>query len=273
MRKFIVANWKENPLTEREAISLFAKTDAAATRKKSDTRYPIPDTRVQVVICPPVAYLESLHEKFTALRVKHNLALGAQDVFWENKGAFTGGEGPSIIRSLGAQYIIVGHSERRKFFRETDAMVNKKVLATLAEGLTVILCVGEPLSVRKKGMAAAKNFIKKQLTKDLKRLYPMPHTSYPRLFIAYEPIWAIGKGKGDSPADASLMAEFIKKIIKRLYPIPHTPYPKILYGGSVNSSNVANYVSQKNIDGALVGGASLDAREFGKMIAKVERGM
>jgi triosephosphate isomerase len=253
----MVANWKENPVTEREAMTLFTKT--ARAKRGSD---------VHVVICPPIAYLEAIGKNFKALRSKKNLALGAQDVFWKEQGPYTGGEGPLMLRSLGVHYVIVGHSERRKFFRETDAMMNRKVQAALAGGLSVILCVGEPLAVRKKGIVAARQFVRSQLTKDLSGIRVKDKgIKIKDLIVAYEPIWAIGTGKNDTPADAAAMAKFIKKTVS------HISYPlfSVLYGGSVNSGNVREYIRSEDIDGALVGGASLDAKEFGAMIGLVAK--
>jgi triosephosphate isomerase len=251
MKKLLVANWKENPTTEREALSLFAKT---AKVKRGNN--------IQVVVCPPVVYLEPLAKKFKSMRVKKNLALGAQDIFWENHGAYTGAVGPQMIQALHVSYVIIGHSEQRKFFHETDAMVNKKIKAAFAAGLHVILCVGEPLSIRKKGLSAAQKFIKHQLIKALSHVpCPMSH-----LVIAYEPIWAIGSGKNDSPKDAATMAKFIKKTA---HVICHMSHVAVLYGGSVTGKNIADYIQYKNIDGALVGGASLNPKMFGQMIGRV----
>ena len=137
--------------------------------------------------------------------------LGAQDVFWEDQGAYTSEVGPAMLRSIGAKYVIVGHSERRKFAKETDAMINKKIALAVRDGLKVILCVGEPLSVREKGAEVAKKFVAQQLLKDLKGISLKPGS----LYIAYEPIWAIGTGRSDKPEDAREMAVFIKSSLKK----------------------------------------------------------
>ena len=246
MTKLIVANWKENPATETEAIALF-KAVAKAKRKNAD-----------LVICPPFIYLDEIIKTFKKLSNKTKLAVGAQDVFWEEQGAFTSEVGPKMIRSLGAKYVILGHSEVRSWNKETDTIINKKLKLALADGLKVILCVGEPLPIREKGMGATKKFIQQQLTKDLKNVNIKANS----VFIAYEPIWAIGTGKNDKPSDAQEMASFIKFFLKEHKGIR----PKFLYGGSVNSKNVASYVQLKDVDGALVGGASLKAEEFTKLI-------
>jgi triosephosphate isomerase len=246
MTKLIAANWKENPRTEIEASKLF-KVVAKAKRKNAD-----------VVICPPFIYLESIAKTFKGLSSKTHLALGAQDVFFEDEGAFTSEVGPKMIRSLGAKYVILGHSEVRKWNNETDAIINKKIKLALQDGLKIILCVGEPLPIREQGIAATKKFIQQQLVQDLKGI----ELKSGNLFIAYEPIWAIGTGKSDTTKDAEEMALFIKSFLKEKQGIR----PKFLYGGSVNSKNVASYIQLKDVDGALVGGASLKANEFIKII-------
>lgn len=246
MKKMIAANWKENPKTETEALKLF-KAVAKGKRKNAD-----------VLVCPPFIYLEGISAAFKHLSSKKQLALGAQDVFWEEEGAFTSEVGPKMLRALGIKYVILGHSEVRKWQNETDAIINKKMKVALRDGLKIILCVGENLPIREKGIAATRKFIQQQLTKGLKGI----ELKNGDLFIAYEPIWAIGTGKSDTPADAQEMAIFIKSFLKQHHGIT----PKFLYGGSVNSKNAASYVTLKNVDGALVGGASLKADEFIKII-------
>lgn len=249
MKKLLVANWKENPQTEAGAAKLF---EAVGKTKRQN---------VDVIICPPFVYIEEVAASFRKMRTaaKKDLALGVQDVFWEEYGAFTSEVGPKMLKSLGVQYVIVGHSERRKYQKETDAMINKKIALALKDGLHVILCVGEPAAVRKNGTAAAKKFIKNQLKKDLAGVHG-------KIIVAYEPIWAIGTGKNDRPEDAVVIADFIKKILKDELGISN---PRFLYGGSANSKNIRDYVQYKEVDGALVGGASLRAEEFKKMIALV----
>jgi triosephosphate isomerase len=251
MPKFMVANWKENPKSQAAALDLF-KGVAKVKRKN-----------VEVVLCPPFIYLESITHSFKTLRSKDDFSIGAQDVFWEEAGPFTGEVGPRMLKSLGVRYVIIGHSERRKWLGETDEMINKKIKLAIADGLQVILCVGEPISVRVDGVAAAKKFIGAQLKKDLKGVGMKSHPA--SMVIAYEPIWAIGTGKNDSPEDARDIAMFIAATVKKLGSWRSV---KVLYGGSVNSSNVGDYVQYKEIDGALVGGASLSVDEFGMMIKK-----
>lgn len=249
MGKLIAANWKEHPKTEAEAFALF-KAVVAVSRPQG----------VTVLVCAPFIYLEELARTFKKMpaKARARLALGAQDVFWEEEGAYTSEVGPKMLRSLGAKYVILGHSERRKFAKETDAMINKKIAIAARDGLKIILCVGESLSVRDRGAVVAKKFVGQQLAKDLKGITIKAGD----LWVAYEPIWAIGTGRSDAPADAREMAAFIKSIVKKTKHI----VPKFLYGGSVNGGNAAGYVQLSEVDGALVGGASLRPAEFQKII-------
>lgn len=244
--KLIVANWKENPKTTARALQLFNAVAKVRSR------------RANVVICPPYIFLDEITRAYKHLRSKKSLAIGAEDVFWQEQGPFTGGVGPKMLASLGVRYVIVGHSERRKWFKETDAMVNKKIKLAVSDGLTAILCVGEPLAVRKKGARAAEAFVKSQLKKDLQNVRRGD------IIIAYEPIWAIGTGQNDIPEDAAAMARYIKKTVTK-----SLGRVRVLYGGSVNGANASDYVQLKEIDGALVGGASLKAAEFKKIIKTI----
>lgn len=247
MPKLIAANWKENPASELAALKLFWEvTKVVQDRERGNSN---------VVICPPFIYLQKIAEAYRSMQSKRGFAIGVQDIFWEEKGAFTGGIGPKMIRSLGATYAIIGHSERRKYLQETDTMINKKIKLAVKDKLNVILCVGEPLAVRKKGITAAESFVNNQLKKDLAGVRG-------KITIAYEPIWAIGTGKNDSPEDAWQMARFIKKSVTGI----GMRGAKVLYGGSVNGKNIRDYVQYKDVDGALVGGASLKAGEFKKII-------
>ena len=241
-----------NPATEAEAIKLAHTSD-----KKG------------VVICPPFVYVTSVKRQVSRAK------LGVQDVFYEEKGAYTGEVSALMLKKLGVQYVLVGHSERRRWLNETDEMINKKVRAALKAGLRVILCVGEPLAVRRKGLAAAKNFVKSQLRADLKSLNPksLPRRQAgyilnSRLIVAYEPIWTIGTGKADNPKETAEMIRFIKSYLQ---PTTYNLQPKVLYGGSVTSKNVERIISYKEIDGALVGGASIKAKEFAKIIKITSR--
>mgnify|MGYP001561535572 CR=1 FL=1 len=241
----MIANWKMNPASESEAVKLARAVDAK-----------------NVVVCPPFPFLKAVGS------IIKKASLGAQDVFWENSptggGAYTGEISAKMLKGLGVSYVIVGHSERRRWLHETDEMINRKVRAAVQAGLKVILCVGESLSVRKKGLQAAKNFVKNQLRGDLqniRNLKPKTHN----LTIAYEPIWAIGTGKPDDPAQTAEMSRFIKNYLK---PKTLNPKPKVLYGGSVTSLNIKRISEYNEIDVALVGGASIKANEFKKIVSK-----
>lgn len=248
-KKLVAANWKENPSTKAHALRLF--------KAVAEIRNP----RVNVLICVPSVFLEEIGAAYRTLRrdgQAGGLAIGAEDAFWEERGPFTGGVGPKILRSLGVRYVIIGHSERRKWFGETDAMVNLKMKRVLADGLTAILCVGEPRAVRRKGRRAAEEFVRSQLAKDLQ------HIRTGKVIVAYEPIWAIGAGRPASPDDAAAMACVIKKTLAGRF-----GNVKVLYGGSVDGVNAGDYIASKDIDGALVGGASLRAGEFKKIIKSI----
>jgi triosephosphate isomerase (TIM) len=239
MKKLIVGNWKMNPETPEMAKLLYAELGRIRS-KTSD-----------MVICPPFPYLHLAKPKA--------YALGAQDVFWEQKGAYTGEVSPGILKGFGVSYVIIGHSERRTLVGETDEMIARKLKAAATAGLKAILCVGEDAEMRTKGLTAAKRFVEKELREDLVGVKANG------LIIAYEPIWAISGGvigkPADSPADAAEMAEFIKSRV---------PDAKVLYGGSVNAGNARDFLKQPEIDGALVGGASLRGMEFKQIVTSLE---
>ncbi len=228
MKKILFANWKMNPTTEQEAVKLARAGDVK-----------------NAVLIPPFPFLNAVKN------VLKSASVGAQDVFYEEKGAFTGEVSPQMLKKLGVQYVVVGHSERRRL-GENDEMIAKKVKAGIHAGLKVILCVGEPLSVYKKGKKATEEFIKKQFRfiKDKKNL-----------IVAYEPIWAVGTGKNADPEDVARVVQFIKNIAS----VP------VLYGGSTNSKNAKSFLEKKEIAGLLVGGASINVKEFQKMIKIAER--
>lgn len=246
MKKLIVANWKMNPQSVAEAKRLFAAVSKTARGLKN----------VEAVICPPFPYLYTLHPTPYTL-------LGGQDVFWEQSGAYTGAVSPQMLKALGARYVIIGHSERRRHFGETDQIINKKVQAALAGGLKVILCVGETLQERKRGHT--KQVLRRQLKKDLKNVWKLGTGNWKlrnRLAIAYEPVWAIGTGIPETPQNANAAAALIWKILGAS--------PRVLYGGSVNAQNIGKYLAMPQISGALVGGASLSSQEFGRILMIAE---
>lgn len=245
MKKLIVANWKSNPASFREAIKL---------AKASDFK--------PVVLAPPYVYLQTISW------ILKKATLGAQDVFWEVNGPYTGEITPTQLKNLKVKYVIVGHSERRRHLKETDAMINLKVKAARKAGLKVILCVGEDWLTRRKGITAAKKYIANQLKKDLAGIRNSKLRTR-NLVIAYEPLWAIGTGKADKPKDSIAIISYIKESLATYYKLPTT---KVLYGGSVNSKNAVGFLKPEEIDGALVGGASLKPKEF-KSIIKIRNSL
>lgn len=228
MHKLIVANWKMY-LSPKDSAELFK----IAAQKSG------------AVICPSFVALNQLG----VLAEKNGIGLGAQDCFWENRGAYTGEISPLDLKNLGCEYVIVGHSERRNYFHETDEIVNKKLKAALAVGLTPILCVGENESERKKGKAATR--VVEQLKKALAGFGKLKTGQ--GIIIAYEPIWAIGTGKACDPKTATEMHQLIKDKVAKLVGVKNV---RVLYGGSVDDKNIASYLKHSEIDGALVGGAS-----------------
>ena len=210
---------------------------------------------VEVVICPPFTALAAAVEAAKGSCV----AIGAQDCYWEKEGAFTGEVAVPMLADLGCSHCIVGHSERRQFFGETDATVDKKVAAVLAQGLSCIACVGETLAEREAGQTFA--VLERQVRNGLTR-----HLTSPRLVIAYEPVWAIGTGKTATPAQAQEAHAFIRGIVAQTATPAAAQAVRILYGGSVKPDNIAALMAQPDVDGGLVGGASLDAASFAKVV-------
>lgn len=240
MKPLVVANWKMNPQTLAEAKKLFISVRDGIKAIEN----------VEVVICPPFTQLYP----FMLPSPSSNLKLGAQDVFWKEKGAFTGEISPAMLKDLGCQYVIVGHSERRRYFGETDEIINKKIQASLKARLIPILCIGETKEERKKGQTF--KILKKQLQLATKNISNIEHRTS-NIIIAYEPIWAIGTGIPCNPEDVREVRDFIREQFLQL---------RVLYGGSVNSKNAASFVKIAKMDGLLVGGASLKAEEFIKII-------
>ncbi|MBI5079332.1 triose-phosphate isomerase [Candidatus Wolfebacteria bacterium] len=255
MKKIIIFNWKSNPANAASALKLARLTEKIIPKKDAP----------EIVIMPPFVYLNELKNLKTE-KLK-NLKFGAQNVFWENPpaggGSYTGEISAKMLKNLGVEYAIVGHSERRRYLGETDEMINKKVLAALKAGLKAVLCVGEDLSVRRRGKKAVENYIKKQLEKDLKGIHNSLFIIPNSLIVAYEPVWAIGAKHSDTPQDAVEIIKFIKQFLITNYKLPIT---KVLYGGSVDSKNIAKFLEHPEIDGALVGHASLKAGEARKII-------
>jgi triosephosphate isomerase len=210
---------------------------------------------VEVVICPPFTALAAAVEAAKGSPV----AIGAQDCYWEKEGAFTGQVAVPMIADLGCSHCIVGHSERRQFFGETDATVDKKIKAVLANGLNCIACVGETLAEREAGQTFA--VLERQVRNGLSR-----HLTSARLVIAYEPVWAIGTGKTATPVQAQEAHAFIRQVVAEAASPEAAQAVRILYGGSVKPDNIATLMAQPDVDGGLVGGASLDAASFAKIV-------
>ncbi|GMQ93960.1 MAG: triose-phosphate isomerase [Acidimicrobiia bacterium] len=250
MRKdLIVGNWKMNA-THLEAIQM--------VQKLSYRLDPADYQRVDVVVCPPFTALRSAQ---TVIETDHlSIKLGAQNLDWHDSGAFTGEVSASMLHKLSVRYVLVGHSERRQLFGETDEVVNKKAKAVVASGMTPIVCVGETDDERDAGEAEAR--IGSQVKASIAGLDPETVAS---IVIAYEPIWAIGTGRTASADDAEAMCSFVRDEIRDAAGLA-ADSTRILYGGSVNPGNVADLMAKKNIDGGLVGGASLDPDMFASVI-------
>ena len=219
-------------------------------------------TEVDIVICPPFTALADVHDVVTDT----NIGLGAQNLYWEDEGAFTGEVSAPMIKESGAQYVIIGHSERRQFFGETDQTVNKKIKAALKWNLTPIVCVGENLEQREKNKTF--DVVSGQCKGSLAGFTAQ---EMEKMVIAYEPVWAIGTGKTATPAQAQEVHKFIRELISKMHNEDVASSVRIQYGGSVKPENTAELISQEDIDGALVGGASLSSDSFVKIIKNARK--
>lgn len=245
----IAANWKLNK-TEAQALDFVEKF----------TQLSHPRTGVEVLICPPFTALSALNKAL----VGTNITLGGQNMYCEQEGAFTGEVSPSMLKEF-CKYVILGHSERRTIFKESNHLLNKKLAAALQADLSPVFCVGENLEENKTGAAA--EVISTQLRAGL---VGVPVNTGSELVIAYEPIWAIGTGLSSSPESANtLIRNVIRPILAGLFGRHIADKIRVLYGGSVKASNAESFFRQEEIDGALVGGASLDPAEFNKIVQAV----
>ena len=242
-KKLIAGNWKMNCDVE-ESLNL--------ARKLSSSEF---NNDVDVLVCPPFTSLYTVIQELKNSSIK----VGAQNMHFEDNGAFTGEVSPVMLKNMGVEYVIIGHSERRQHFGETDQTINKKIKACLKHGLKPILCVGESLEQREAGVE--KETVRAQLIKDLDGV-----TEGLKIVVAYEPIWAIGTGKTATSAQANEMASFIRTVLGNIYTVDIANNIIIQYGGSVKASNTKEIMLQSDIDGALVGGASLNADEFNKIV-------
>ncbi|MDO5028347.1 MAG: triose-phosphate isomerase [Bacillota bacterium] len=246
MRQSIIAgNWKMNmtPSEAEKFIDEFLALDL--------------DRKGEVVICPPFVDLYPLSKKL----VDNPIKLGAQNVHTEDAGAFTGEVSVPMLKDLGVQYVIIGHSERREIFKESNDFINKKLLKLLSSNLVPILCLGESLEERQAGREF--DLVKSQLLACLK---DVDSDQVSNIVIAYEPIWAIGTGKSASSDDAETMCKFIRTEVEKLYPGQGQKI-RILYGGSVKPATINELMAKENVDGALVGGASLKVEDFKELVS------
>ena len=244
-RKVIAGNWKMNMLPN-ETIDFIQELTPL-----------VKDTKNEVILCVPYIdlFYALLHVQDT------NIKIGAQNMHWEEKGAYTGEISGKMLKSIGVEYVIIGHSERRQYFAETDETVNKKIKSALANGLKPIVCVGETLEQREAGQT--EQIVTSQIEKAFKDIHA---SLLEQIIIAYEPIWAIGTGKTATKEDANTTIMQIRKKLAEIYGQNEADGVIIQYGGSVKSSNAKELFEMSDIDGGLVGGASLKADEFSKIV-------
>ena len=246
MRKPVIAgNWKMN-MTPSEAKALV-----------SELLPLVKDAKCEVVVCPPFVDLADVKPLLEGTNVK----LGAQNVHWAEKGAFTGEVSATMLKEIGVEYAIIGHSERRQYFGETDETVNKRAKAALAAGLIPIICVGESLAQRENGETDALVTAQVNLALD-----GISAAEVEKLVIAYEPIWAIGTGKTATKEQANETISVIREAVRALYGASTAEAVRIQYGGSMNAANATELMSMPEIDGGLIGGASLKAADFSKVV-------
>lgn len=245
MRKKIVAgNWKCNT-TIQAGVELAKAVTESVTGSG--------DPEVQVVVCPPFVHITKVVESVDNKQVK----VGAQNCAAEAKGAFTGEVSAEMVKSTGAEYVIIGHSERREYYGDTSAVLNKKLALALANGLTPIYCCGEPLAIREAG--TQNEYVKKQMEETI---FQLSEGDFRKLVIAYEPIWAIGTGKTASSAQAQEIHAFLRSAIAEKFGAEVANATSILYGGSCNAGNAKELFANPDVDGGLIGGAALDATSF-----------
>ena len=243
-RKIIAGNWKMNK-TPSEAVALV-----------NELKDLVKNDEVDVVYCIPAIDIVPVVEAVKGTNVK----VGAENMYFEESGAYTGEISAAMLKDAGVEYVIIGHSERRDYFKEDDVLLNKKVKKAIEAGITPILCCGETLEQREMGIAV--DFIRLQIKSDLK---DVAAADVANLVIAYEPIWAIGTGKTATSDQAEEICKAVRDCIREMYDDATAEKVRIQYGGSVNAGNAAELFTKPNIDGALVGGASLKA-DFGQIV-------
>lgn len=252
-QKIMAGNWKMNK-TNTEALRLVKQIKNLLQKN--------PIKKSIVVLCPPFTALSLVAEDLKSTKI----GLGAQNLFWENEGAYTGEISAKMIKNTGAQWVIIGHSERRQYFKEEERIVNKKVKIALQNKLKVILCVGETLELRQQNLT--KDIVLNQVEWGLKDLTP---ADLKNIVIAYEPVWAIGTGKTATPEQAQEIHVFLREVVDTLFGSDLGQKMSILYGGSVKPENAEGLFSQPDLDGALIGGACLEADSFYKIIKAGEK--
>jgi triosephosphate isomerase len=249
-KPIIAANWKMHK-THLEAIQAVQKLGYLVDRDDTD--------KVEVVICPAFTALRAVETLIDADKL--SFGLGAQNVYFENEGAYTGEVSPPMLKALRVAYVIVGHSERRQLFGEDDVVVNKKVKAVVKHGMTPIVCVGETLEEREADGTESK------VTQQIRRAFDgVEAEDAKRAVIAYEPIWAIGTGRNADPTDAGRVVELIRATLAARYDDALAQGVRVQYGGSVKPGNIREFMAHPEIDGALVGGASLDPEDLALII-------
>ena len=241
----IAGNWKMN-MSIKEGIEFI-----------ESIRIPLEGTDVEVVICAPFTMLKDLKEAAKGSNIK----IGAQNMHYSESGAFTGEISPIMLKEIDMDYVIIGHSERRQYYNETDETVNKKVIKALEVGILPIMCCGETLEEREAGQT--KDIVKNQIINGIKGIN---NDDIKKIVIAYEPIWAIGTGKTASSEEANEVIAYIREILKDIYGEETSEEVRIQYGGSVKPANVEEIMNQSDIDGALVGGASLKSESFIELV-------
>ncbi len=249
-RKFIAGNWKMNTGLAETASLIQALIDRTQAIEKTT-----------IMVAPPFTNLQTASEQLKNSKIK----LGGQNIYWEDKGAYTGEISGLMLKDLGCTYVIIGHSERRQYFKESSQDVNRKVHAALRNNLLPIVCVGETLEQRQKGRALASS--KQQIRNGLKGF---SSDQVSKLTAAYEPIWAIGTGQAATPGDAVEVHSMIRSVISEMFGNEVADSVRILYGGSVTAENIESFIREPEIDGALVGGASLKVDAFVRIIEAAE---
>ncbi len=247
--RMIAGNWKMNKTYDEGVVLAQGLVDELKDGTGS----------VDVVVCPPAIDVKGVAEVIQQANAP--IAVGVQNVYWEEKGAYTGETAPDMITAVGATYCIIGHSERRGYFGETDEDINKKAKALMAHGIVPISCCGESLEVREAGKHV--EFVVEQIKKDTEGLTIDDPSKY---VVAYEPIWAIGTGKTATADDAEEVCGAIRKTLAEIFGQETADGIRILYGGSAKPENVGGFLEKEDVDGALVGGASLKADSFAAMV-------